>query len=193
MTIEDAYKIYTVLRLHFTTDNYDIRSGIPPKSPKNGIRKNIQQGLDRILRKYNYNQEMYMEFLISNFIHGDNWGGLFTPEGDDVYMEWKKVQDSLSYVFRQEVEHLSIHHSEIHELWNCSNGHPPILKFYCGKKCCIETLVILNKLYRFRDRINDVLKNDPVWETINRLLYKYSPFINIDKEKFSMITSKVFA
>jgi hypothetical protein len=134
-----------------------------------------------------------MEYLISNFVNGDKWGGVFSADGDDIYLAWKKTQESLTYIFGQEIEQLSEQYVNINEVWDCTNGHPDILKLYYGKRCHLETLVILNKLYKFRDVVNKELQQDPAWESVNRLLQKYSPFINIDKEKFSMITNKVFA
>jgi hypothetical protein len=67
-----------------------------------------------------------------------------------------------------------------------------ILKAYCGKKCRLETLVILNKLYKFTVEMDEQLVLDPVWNSVSRTIHKYSPFIKVEKEKFSMITTQVF-
>lgn len=191
MNIDDAYKIYTALRLHFTTDNYDIRSGITPKKPKAGVKANFKKKLETLMKQYNYNQEDYIGYLVANFINGNEWG-IFEPAGHDIYVEWKRIQESMTYNFTQDVQYLQEVVQVKEDLWDCSAGHPIILKAYCGKKCRLETLVILNKLYRFSSEVDERLVLDPVWNSVSRAIHKYSPFVKIDKEKFSMITLKAF-
>jgi len=191
MTIDDAYKIYTALRLHFTTDNYDIRSGITPKKPKAGVKVNFKKKLEVLMKQYNYQQEDFINYLVANFLSGNEWG-IFEPAGHDIYMEWKRVHESLTYIYTQDISYLQGLVQLKEDLWDCSSGHPVILKAYCGKKCRLETLVILNKLYRFNTEIDEHLVLDPVWNSVSRMIHKYSPFIKINKEKFSMITLKAF-
>lgn len=191
MNIDEAYSVYTALRLHFTTNNYDIRSGVKPKKPKNGVKLKMKMALEKVMRKYP-TMDDYVHYLMSNFLYGDKWGGLYTPEGPDVYMEWIRVHESMTYTYRQDIENMAMHFAKVDELWNCQNGHPPILKMYLGKTCSLETLVILNKLYRFTSVVDEQLLLDPVWSQVSTTLHKYSPFVKIDKEKFSMITTKVF-
>ena len=105
MNIDDAYKIYTALRLHFTTDNYDIRSGITPKKPKAGVKANFKKKLETLMKQYNYNQEDYIGYLVANFINGNEWG-IFEPAGHDIYIEWKRIQESMTYNFTQDVQYL---------------------------------------------------------------------------------------
>jgi len=192
MTVDDAYKIYTVLRLHFTTDNFDIRNGIRPKTPKAGVKENFRKKLEQMMKQYNYDTESLVGFLVSNFLNGSEWGAIFEPSGHDTYLEWKKIQESLTYTFRQDMEYLATQVMLPQDLWVCTNQHPIILKAYCGKKCHLETLVILNKLYRFNSEVDEKLVLDPVWSSVSRTIYKYSPFIKIDRDKFSMIVQKAF-
>jgi hypothetical protein len=192
MNIDAAYKIYTALRLHFTTDNFDIRNGIKPKTPKSGVKENFGKKLEQMLKQYQHDSESFIGFLVANFLNGSEWGAIFEPTGHDVYMDWKRVQESLTYNFRQDMEHLSTLVPDIEDLWMCRDNHPVILKAYCGKKCRLETLVILNKLYRFTNEVDEKLILDPVWNSVSRTIYKYSPFIKINKEKFSMIAQKAF-
>ena len=191
MTIDDAYRIYTALRLHFTTDNFDIRSGIIPRKPKAGVKTSFKKKLQVLMKQYNYQQDDLIDYLVANFLNGNEWG-IFEPMGHDIYMEWKRVQESLTYNYKQDLMNLSYSASTLDELFNCSQGHPVILKAYCGKKCRLETLVILNKLYKFTTEMDEQLVLDPVWNSISRIIHKYSPFIKVEKEKFSMITTQVF-
>lgn len=192
MTITEAYKIYTALRLHFTTDNFDIRNGIPPRAPKSGVKTAFSKKLEHMMKQYNYDSEAFIGFLVSNFLTGHEWGAIFEPSGHEVYLEWKKTQERLTYSFTQDIDFLSMQVNKVHELWSTSSEHPVILRAYCGKRSRLETLVILNKLYKFREEVDEKLTHDPVWSSTSRLIHKYSPFVHINKEKFSMIVQKAF-
>lgn len=191
MNVSDAYKIYTSLRLHFTTDNYDIRSGIAPRRPKAGVKASFKKKLEVLMKQYNYNQDEFINYLVANFLNGNEWG-IFENTGPEIYTEWKRVQESLTYTYTQDIKNLTYQVTNLEDAWDCSQGHPVILKEYCGKRCRLETLVILNKLYRFTTEVDEQLVLDPVWNSISRTIHKYSPFIKVEKDKFSMITHRAF-
>ena len=191
MNVSDAYKIYTSLRLHFTTDNYDIRSGIAPRRPKAGVKASFKKKLEVLMKQYNYNQDEFINYLVANFLNGNEWG-IFENTGPEIYTEWKRVQESLTYTYTQDIKNLVFQVTKLEDAWDCSQGHPVILKEYCGKRCRLETLVILNKLYKFTTEVDEQLVLDPVWNSISRTIHKYSPFIKVEKDKFSMITHKAF-
>lgn len=191
MNVSDAYKIYTSLRLHFTTDNYDIRSGIAPRRPKAGVKASFKKKLEVLMKQYNYHQDEFINYLVANFLNGNEWG-IFENTGPEIYTEWKRVQESLTYTYTQDIKNLTYQVTKLEDAWDCSQGHPVILKEYCGKRCRLETLVILNKLYRFTTEVDEQLVLDPVWNSISRTIHKYSPFIKVEKDKFSMITHKAF-
>jgi hypothetical protein len=191
MNVTDAYKIYTALRLHFTTDNYDIRSGITPRKPKAGVKTSFKKKLEMLMKQYNYQEEEFINYLVANFLNGNEWG-IFENTGPEVFLEWKRVQESLTYNYTQDVQYLASQVTKLEDVWDCSQGHPVILKAYCGKRCRLETLVILNKLYKFTSEVDEQLVFDPVWNSISRLIHKYSPFIKVEKDKLAMITNKAF-
>jgi hypothetical protein len=191
MNVSDAYKIYTSLRLHFTTDNYDIRSGITPRPPKAGVKVSFKKKLEVLMKQYNYNQDEFINYLVANFLNGNEWG-IFENTGPEIYMEWKRIQESLTYTYTQDVKNLAMNVAILEDAWDCSRGHPVIVREYCGKRCRLETLVILNKLYKFTTEVDEQLVLDPVWNSISRTIHKYSPFIKVEKDKFSMITHKAF-
>ena len=96
---------------------------------------------------------------------------------------------SLSYVFKEEVNTL-LDEKKIDEVFDCSSGHPPILKSYLGGDISLETLVICDRILEFRKDWDKKL-NDPVWETVSLKIKKYSPFLNIDVPRYKKILQKV--
>jgi len=191
--VESLYQVYTALRLHFTqdSDNFDIRKGRIPKKPKQGVKKEFGIYLNKIKSKYN-SQDAFVEYFVANFITGDTWGGLFDDGGANTYLEWQKRIQSMAYTYESELQRIQEHYPVLSELWEVENTHPPILKLYYGKIVSLETLVILNKLYKFRLYLDKKLFLDPVWAEVSIKIKKYSPFLTVEKDKYQMITKKVY-
>jgi len=84
----------------------------------------------------------------------------------------------LTYLFKEQVEKL-IYENNLEEVFDCSKGHPPLLKKYLGGEISLETLTILEKVFSFAKNFDKKLK-DPVWESVSLKIKKYIPFININ-------------
>jgi len=74
----------------------------------------------------------------------------------------------------------------LESLFDCSQGHPKILKEYLSGRLSLENLVIYDKIFHFSKNFDKKLK-DPVWETVSLKLKKYGPFINIDVFNYKKI------
>jgi hypothetical protein len=125
-------------------------------------------------------------------VSGDRWGGVFDVEAKDRYQGWKKRIESISYTFKKEIDKAVTYADKngiaFDMLFYCNNGqHPPIVKMYLRNDISIETLVILNKLNNFTDQLDQDLKDDLVWPDTSRIIKKYSPFLEIKKDKYNEI------
>ena len=110
-------------------------------------------------------------------------------EGEGRYTAWKKRNQSLSYIFREEIESILIE-NKIDSAFSSQKGHPLILKEYLRESISIETMVILDKILGFRTNWDKDLK-DPVWETVSLRMRKYSPLLNIDVFRYKKIVKEV--
>jgi len=110
-------------------------------------------------------------------------------EGEGRYTEWKKRNQSLSYVFKEESERL-FENKKLDEIFDCSKGHPPVLKMFLSGTISIETLVIYDRIFLFRNKFDKKL-SDPVWETVSMKIKKYTPFLNIDVFRYKKILKQV--
>ena len=79
---------------------------------------------------------------------------------------------------------------QLDDLFDCSDGHPPVLREYLGDHIDLETLVILEKVFNFRSQFDKKL-TDPVWETVSMKIRKYAPFINIDVLQYKKVLRDV--
>ena len=190
----DAYRCYLSMKNHFTKDKYDYHKyrGKSRATVQSFYKRKDRFWFEKLAR--NKSDQEVVEFFVSNFITctdpGKLWIGEMIKEGEGRYTEWKKRNQSLSYVFKEETE--SVFSDGNFDSMFAMDGtrHPQILKEYLRKNISIETLVILDKILGFRENFDSHLK-DPVWETVSMRIKKYSPFLNIDVQRYKQILKQV--
>ena len=189
----DAYKCYLAMKNHFTKDNYDYQKyrGKVRATNQAFYKRKDRFWFEKFARQKN--DKEVEEFFVSNFVYttdpGTMWIGEMIKEGESRYIDWKKRIQSLSYIFKEEVNSL-FDEKQLNEVFDCSKGHPIILRSYLGKKTSLETLVICDIIFGYRKNWDQKL-NDPVWETVSRKIKKYRPFLNIDVPHYKKILKEV--
>lgn len=188
----EVYRYYLALRLHFTTDKYDVikQQGRVRASKQAFMKRNDLLAIRRVAE--NYSDKEIVDFLVANFTSGDRWGGVFDIQAKERYTNWKKRIESMSYTFEKEISHIqafcsnkSINFMGIFD--TTKDQHPYIIKMYMRGDVSIETLVILNKLIDYVPGLDNKLAKDVVWPDISRIIKKYTPFLTISKEKYGRI------
>ena len=188
----EVYRYYLALRLHFTTDNYDvIKQQGRVRATKNSFLKRKDMFAIRKVAE-TYSDKDIVDFLVANFVSGDRWGGVFDTESKERYQGWKKRIEAISYTFKKEIDKAVAfaekNNMSISDLFISTGGqHPVIVRMYLRNDISIETLVILNKLNNFIDQLDVQLKDDLVWPDTSRIIKKYTPFLAIKKEKYDEI------
>ena len=190
----DAYRCYLSMKNHFTKDKYDYHKyrGKSRATVQSFYKRKDRFWFEKLAR--NKSDQEVVEFFVSNFITctdpGKLWIGEMIKDGEGRYTEWKKRNQSLSYVFKEETESLFSDGNFDSMFAMDGTRHPQILKEYLRKNISIETLVILDKILGFRENFDSHLK-DPVWETVSMRMKKYSPFLNIDVQRYKQILKQV--
>jgi hypothetical protein len=190
----DAYRCYLSMKNHFTKDKYDYHKyrGKSRATVQSFYKRKDRFWFEKLAR--NKSDQEVVEFFVSNFITctdpGKLWIGEMIKDGEGRYTEWKKRNQSLSYVFKEETETLFSDGNFDSMFAMDGTRHPQILKEYLRKNISIETLVILDKILGFRENFDSHLK-DPVWETVSMRIKKYSPFLNIDVQRYKQILKQV--
>ena len=193
MLAADAYRCYLALKNHFTRDHYDYQKyrGKTRATNKAFYKRKDRFWFEKFARQKN--DKEVEEFFVSNFVSttdpGTMWIGEMIKEGENRYIDWKKKIQSLSYIFKDEVNSL-FEENNVNEVFDCSSGHPLILKSYLGGKISLETLVICDRIFEYREDFDKKL-NDPVWEIVSRKIRKYRPWINIDVPKYRKILKDI--
>ena len=185
----DAYRCYLSLKNHFTKEHYDFHKyGGKTRATKQAFYKRKDRfWFEKFSRQKN--DKEVVEFFVSNFISTTDpstmWIGEMIKDGEGRYTEWKKRVQSLSYIFKEEVDNL-FDGNKVDEVFDCSKGHPPILKSYLGGNTSLETMVICDKIFEYGKDFDQKL-NDPVWETVSRKIKKYESFLNINVPRYKKI------
>ena len=190
----DAYRCYLSMKNHFTKDKYDYHKyrGKVRATNEAFYKRKDRFWFEKLAR--NKSDQEVVDFFVSNFITCTDpsklWIGELIKDGEGRYVEWKKRNQSLSYIFKEETE--SVFSNGDFDSMFAIDGtrHPQILKEYLRKNISIETLVILNQILGFKENFDSHLK-DPVWETVSMRMKKYSPFLNIDVQRYKQILKRV--
>ena len=189
----DTYQHYLSLKNHFTNPKYDFfKYGAKTRASVTSFNKRKDKyWFEKTSRKYS--DKEVVDFLVSNFTATDNpqnlWIGEIINSGERNYSEWRKRQQSLTYLFKEQSNEL-LSENELETLFNCTKGHPLILKKFLSGSISLETLTIFDKVFHFSKNFDKKL-DDPVWESVSLKLKKYSPFLNIDMFQYKKILRSI--
>ena len=189
----DAYRCYISLKSHFTKESYDYHKvGVLTRVKKETFYKRKDRfWFEKFSRQKN--DKEVVDFFVSNFVSTTDPSRMYIGElvknGEERYVDWKKRTQSLSYVFKEETEYL-FKDKKMDEVFDCSKGHPIVLKKFLGGNISLETLVIYDRILGYGNNFDKKLK-DPVWETVSRRVRKYTPFLNIDVFRYKKILKEV--
>src|SRR6056300_1241360 len=110
---------------------------------------------------------------------------IIEQEGEDRYIEWQRKIDSLSRVFKTDLNQLD---DNFKANFTAVNGqHPFIMRMFLQKKISLETLTILASIANIFPYWDKKIVDKIVARDIIRLIRKYRPFLEIDEKKFKNI------
>ena len=185
----ETYQTYLSMKSHFTNGKYDFfKYGGKSRATMTSFNKRKDKyWFEKTSRKYS-DQEI-TDFLLANFVTADTpqnlWIGEIINSGEKTYADWMKRQQSLTYLFKEQSTEL-LSEKKLEEVFNCSKGHPIVLKKYLGGEISLETLTILEKIFSFVKNFDTKLQ-DPVWESVSLKIRKYLPFLNINVFNYKKI------
>jgi len=189
----ETYQTYLSMKSHFTNKKYDFfKYGGKSRATMTSFNKRKDKyWFEKTSRKYS-DQEI-TNFLLANFVTTDTpqnlWIGEIINSGERTYTDWMKRQQSLTYLFKEQSKEL-LSEKKLEEVFNCSKGHPIVLKKYLRGEVNLETLVIFEKIFSFGKKFDQDL-DDPVWESVSLKVKKYKSFLNINVFSFKQILRKI--
>lgn len=183
------YVKYLAMKQHFTTDGYDYHK----------YRGKIKSSFDTFRTRNDVffyhklaNKTDAENLMLANFIVKPNIfiREIVEQEGEDRYLEWKRKIDSLSRVFKEDLNKLK---DDYQENFVSNNGqHPHIMNLYVQKKITLESFTLLTNLSNIFPYWDKEIVDKIVARDIIRLSKKYRPFLNIDEKKFKNLIRERF-
>lgn len=198
----ECYKMFIAMKNHFSTKNdaYDyIKYRGRVSIPENTYLKRKDRSVFKDLSK-KYSRKELENYFLSVFLSSNengtaiargeflNSSDLLSEETQDYYKLWKTRNQSLSYLFEEDFRKVldisSKNKLKFDEIFKCIDGeYPLVMQMERRGMISIETLVILDKILDFLDRvrINDTI----YWPIYKRKCKKYSGFLVINNKTYT--------
>ena len=185
----DAFALFHGLKLHFTT-NYDYvkyHGKISIGKDAFMLRKD-KFHFYKLSRKYK--KDELFGFYIANLLHNPKcWAGdLISDDADSEYKVWLKTQQSLTYLFEQDISTAFDMVDNPEELLRVVDGQYPLLyNLYLHDKVKKETVMILNNFMNFIPMWSKKIDDDIIFPEFVKSCEKYKPFFSYDEQKMKKI------
>jgi hypothetical protein len=192
-----AYRFYLALKLHFTTEKYNVfesKGAVKTNKSKFELR-NDRFIFDKIAKKFSSEKEL-IQFMASNFIYGNQNFVYSGPESDDNYIEWQRRKQSITKILSDDCQKILTEAEKqnysAYDIFYCTkNVAPYIIYMYAAKQICIESVCILDEALHFTQEWNSstavmLLLGDEV-----RRIQKSKGFIKYDVSKTAGIINNL--
>jgi len=189
----ESYKLYNALKLHFESDSYDaLKYNFKTSVKATSFFKRKDKFFFAKLAK-TYEKDL-KEFYVASFKNDVKYvGDMLNEGGERYYRDHKKVMESLSYQFENDINKLHEMDVEFDSLLEAEeNNHPLIVRLWMQDEILLETVVILDALTGFVERENKKISDTIIWPDIYRKIMKYKPFVKFNRDKCINLLKKTF-
>jgi len=190
MSAFECYKEYLALKNHFSKPNYDY---FKYNGKLKANAKSFESRNDKLFFMKLAKHSDPRNLILSNLLVNDKlWikDLAYNESAQKIYTEWNKRQQSLMYMFKQELSKLD---EDFDSNFKCKdNTHPHLLKLYLRNDISLETLVILIDLVKCARYWSMQYEYDPVVVEVMTKIMKYRPFLKYDREKAKNIVIDFF-
>jgi len=190
----ETYQTYLGLKNHFTKEKYDYVKycGKSRASIESFYKRKDRFFFEKISRQKN--DDEVIDFFVANFVSCNDpqslWVGEIMRNGEDNYINWKRRTQSLSYVFKEEVENI-FSGKDFDKMFEVKGTtHPQIIKEHLQENISLETLIILEKILGFKKNFDKKL-DDPVWKFLSMRMKKYNSFLNINVLQYRKLLKQI--
>ena len=184
-----AYTEYLALKRHFTSSyDYHKYNGKVNASFDSFLSRRDAYSFQRLGK-----QRDYKNVILSNMVTDPKiWvGSLLEETARQKYLEWKKIQDSITSHIQDALDLLD---DDFHTNFAVSKGqYPLIAELYLQRKVSLESLSILAKITNSIPYWQENVVDKVVFPDIVHKIDKYYPFINYSPEKSKKLSEIAFS
>ena len=182
----DAYEMYVyylALKRHFTS-SYDYHKY---NGKINASITSFETRKDKFFFYKLSKRSDAKDFILSNIVNNPKiWiGDMLSDNGEQVFTEWTRRQQSLSYIFKSELGKLDEDFDS--NLITKDGQHPKLLRLHTSGNISKETLIIIDDLTNVFSYWSKKILDNIIFPDILNICNKYKPFLNYDKSKMKQI------
>lgn len=179
MNSKEAFQTFQALKLHFKYGkNYDF---FLYNGKSYGVKQISSHTYDLFGNISNKYKSDLFEFYLSNIVENPNVmiHDLFKEESYEIFTNWKKRNQSLTFNFKNDI--MSLVEEDSFKNW--FSGESPLLltKTY-RSEINFESFCILYHMFDLDNRWKQNLGEDLIWKPFSFKCRKYHPFIKYDKK-----------
>lgn len=183
-----AYLLFLALRTHFTKAKYDFfeMNGKLRANKESYEKRRDKMFFEKLAKLYNAEELKY--FFVANFLDDRHYiTEMLSEEAHGAYYEYEKRRQSLSYVFKNDIEKLFENGCQFSLKAN-DGDYPLLVGMVLNGTISLDSAVILNDFIPYVSKFDKYLGNDDIiWSRIALKLRKYRPFVKYDAKKFKAI------
>lgn len=182
-----AYKFYLAIKLHFTTDKYDVfkSKGAVSCTLESFERRNDKPIFIKLGQKF-ASEKDYIQYVACNFIYGNPHVIYSGYEADENYIEWQRRRQSMTKLFSDDCDKIIESGKNIDDIINCTkNTIPYIITLYLSKQINMETIRILDDQLDFVSKWDGTVYN--MFQDQIRVIKKAKGFIKYDKSRIQPV------
>jgi len=180
----ELYSYYMAIKKHFTSTYDFAKYGGKMRLTLDGFENRKDKFFFYKLSK----RKDAKDYILANILKKpDLWIGnlIDSNEADEVYTEWSKRQQSLSYTFKNDLDELD---DDFNANIVVEDGeYPKLLSLFNRRRVCIETLIIIDELTGCFKYWEKTIRDTIVFPDINKTVNNYKPFLDYDKVKMKKI------
>jgi hypothetical protein len=191
MTPFEAYRLFHSLKLHFTSESYSYLKYNGRSKASSNI-KLFERRNDKLFYARLAKHTSPKDLVVSNFLSPtfSGWvGDVLTPQAEQLYAEWVKRNQSLTYTFKSEIA--SFADDFVDNITPKHGQYPKLLVLYNQGVISPETLVIVDKFIGLFDDRWTLIADTIIWPKTSLRLRKYRDLCNFDLFKTKKILAEV--
>lgn len=185
----NTYIDYLALKKHFTSDKYDY---LKYNGKVKASFDKFQTRNDAFFFYKLSNKKNSHHIILANMLKDQKvWvRDLCDENAEEVYFEWKKKMDSITYHVQSQLSQLDDDYKSNFVVK--SGNHPHLMTLFLQRRISLETFTILSHLSNVFTYWSDSVVDKFIAYDIMRLSRKYYPFLEFDKEKIKKIVKDRF-
>ena len=189
MTGYEAFTLHNAINLHFNGSydcfKYNFKTNVTEKTY---WKRPDKFALTKIGKRFKSKDDIILYFA-AHQVAGNKYSGDMIRD-EETYTQFLKRIDSISYLFRNELEEIS--DVKFDSLLEIEETYPRIVQLHLEGRVSLETLCIVNRLTGFIEEANSRISETILWPDLYKKITKYQSFLKFDDLKMRMIIIDIF-